>query len=82
MRRLFLLSLLLTGCSIDNFDDANVLSSKRQVTCFSGGKQVFSEESDTKIQLSTGSLAFKGSNTGSYYRVPQDLCFIEVKQDK
>lgn len=82
MKRIFLLSLLLTGCSVDSFDDANVFGPSRQVTCFSGGKQVFSEEAATKIQEMNDGLGFKGANTGSYYRVPKSLCFVEIKQDK
>ena len=82
MKLIFVLSWLLAGCSVDNFPDANVFAEQREVTCFSGGKQVYHGIAKGKVEISPGgTLEFQQADTG-HYIMAHGTCFVELTVGK
>lgn len=82
MKLLFLLPLLLTGCSVDNFGDANSMAQQREVTCFNGGKQVYRGMAKNKVETFNGGfLAFQQADNGHFILARGD-CFVDISLDK
>lgn len=82
MKYIFLLLPLLSGCSIDNFADANSMAYTREVTCFNGGKQVYHGMAKHKIDVgSSGYLEFQQADNDHYILARGD-CFVDISLDK
>lgn len=74
-----LLALLLSGCTDATIGSLGAYGESAIITCYSGGKEVFKDESTGKVIIleGGGGWHYKSIN-GSYVRTFAD-CFVVVK---
>ncbi len=80
MKKLFLVLLVLAACGCTDTDKASIgaFGSAGVISCYSGGKLIYSGKSTGRIQTVSNSdgWEFKDADTGKFIRVSGD-CLIQ-----
>lgn len=76
---LFLLVIIVSGCTDAEFDSFTAYGDSASIECFSGGQTIFKDTSTGKVMLLDGGNGWHYRSTdGSYKRILAD-CVVSVK---
>ena len=67
------------GCTDATLASIGSFGSKSKVTCYSGGQEIYKDESTGKVQSGQSGVYYKSSKTGRFVHTYAD-CIIEQEQ--
>jgi len=78
MMMVAVIAFVLAGCTDAQRAGVGTLGEEATVTCYSGGVQIFNDDSTGKVWVTDSGLTFKSKKTKSYVRTNAD-CIVLSK---